>query len=303
MAPLAKQHAPAPTPTVRPLHFALPPERAFDWHALGPHVTAFDNTLSIFFPLGERFFIRAVRAHQHLVPSTSPLSNDVTAFISQEAFHTREHESYNDALRPRLPVALLEAVLGAIFWLFERLSSALCLSATVGLEHLTSTLGATLLANEADTLAACEPHFAALWRWHALEECEHKAVAFDVFELAYGRGVGAYALRMVGFIIAQLIFAVLFVPLFLFAVCRSGALFDAAGWRALFAHHWAGEGKGILRRMGAVYRAFFRMSFHPSDHDNHGDLAREAKRFAAAAAPSVKSAGKPRSVSRGAKRA
>ena len=55
--------------------------------------------------------------------------------------------------------------------------------------------------------------------------------------------------------------------------------------------------------MGSVYRAFFGMRFHPSDHDNRVDLAREAARFAAAVAPRAKSAAKPRSASRGAKRA
>jgi predicted metal-dependent hydrolase len=164
-------------PNIRSPRFRLPASRVLDWHPDGPHVVAFNNALSVFFPVGENFFIDSVRAHAHVVPEGSHLAQQVQAFCNQEAFHSREHELYNDALRPYLPVALTEGTLGAVLWFFKKVSWALCLSGTVGLEHMTSTLGATLLMDAGSATEGCEPHFQALWRWHALEECEHKAVS------------------------------------------------------------------------------------------------------------------------------
>jgi predicted metal-dependent hydrolase len=146
-----------------------------NWHPDGPHVTAFNNALSVFFPVGENFFIDSVRAHARVVVPGTPLAEQVAAFCKQEAFHSREHELYNDALRPYLPVAATEGLLGVVLGFFKRVSWALCLSGTVGLEHMTSTLGATLVMDAPHT-EGVEPHFEALWKWHALEECEHKAV-------------------------------------------------------------------------------------------------------------------------------
>jgi predicted metal-dependent hydrolase len=104
-------------------------------------------------------------------------------------------------------------------------------------------------------------------------------VAYDVFEAAYGKGLGAYALRIFGFLVSQAIFAVLFAPLFLYAVVRAGALFDWRGWCGLIRHHWAGGGKGLIRRVTGLYWSFFKFGFHPWQHDNTADLARETLRF------------------------
>jgi predicted metal-dependent hydrolase len=92
-------------------------------------------------------------------------------------------------------------------------------------------------------------------------------VAYDVFEAAYGKGLGAYALRIFGFLVSQAIFAVLFAPLFLYAVVRAGALFDWRGWC------------GLIRRVTGLYWSFFKFGFHPWQHDNTADLARETLRF------------------------
>ena len=37
-----------------------------------------------------------------------------------------------------------------------------------------------------DIFHSADPAMAKLWRWHALEETEHKAVAFDVFQQVSG---------------------------------------------------------------------------------------------------------------------
>ena len=76
-----------PLPIRRDVRFNLPAERIADWHtAAGPIFTALLNTFSIVLPIGERFFIDAVRAHRDLVQDPE-LQKAVTAFIGQEAMH------------------------------------------------------------------------------------------------------------------------------------------------------------------------------------------------------------------------
>ena len=46
-----------------------------------------------------------------------------------------------------------------------------------------------------------------MWYWHAIEENEHKAVAFDVYEGVFGKGVKAYALRTSSLVLQWLLFS------------------------------------------------------------------------------------------------
>ena len=84
-------------PIRRNLKFGLPKDKALTWNPSGLHVVQFYNTLSIFFPAGERFFIQSVRNYREEI-TDEKLKAQVSAFIGQEGFHTREHEEYNDAL-------------------------------------------------------------------------------------------------------------------------------------------------------------------------------------------------------------
>lgn len=89
-------------PTRRDLHFKLSTESVSNWHAEGPQVTHFFNALSIFFPVGERFFIHTVRQYRERV--TDPeLQKAITAFIGQEAMHGREHEEVQRSAHANWP--------------------------------------------------------------------------------------------------------------------------------------------------------------------------------------------------------
>ena len=95
-------------------------------------------------------------------------------------------------------------------------------------------------------------------------------MAFDVYELAFGRGAWAYGLRVFAMVIALGIFLALFLPCFLYFVIAAGGLFDARGWAGLWRHHWGGSAtqKGMMRRMGPLLREYFRFDFHPWQHNN-----------------------------------
>ena len=51
-------------PIRRNLKFNLNPAKALTWHKDGLNVSQFLNTMSLFFPVGERFFIDSVRKYR-----------------------------------------------------------------------------------------------------------------------------------------------------------------------------------------------------------------------------------------------
>lgn len=262
----AKSNAVNLMPTRRDLKFRLPAERISDWNHDSVHISQFMNTLSIVFPVGERFFIQSVRNYRDRI--TDPeLQKAVTAFIGQEAMHGREHEEYNEALFARVPQAaeFEKRVARLLGFVQKRLPRSTQLSATIALEHFTAILADALL-NEPRVLEKAHPRFAALWRWHALEETEHKAVAYDVWEAVMGRGARAYVGRTSGLLAATAIFWVMIGPAYLQILRAEGKLTDLRGWR-LWARHTLGE-VGILRRIVLPWADYFRPGFHPWDHDN-----------------------------------
>lgn len=254
-------------PIRRDLQFRLPVDRIADWNPkAGPHVALFMNTLSLFFPVGERFFIQAVRHYRDRI--TDPeLKKAVTAFIGQEAMHGREHEAYNEAFFEKVPPAReMEAFVARLLsTLQQHTPKRAQLSATLALEHFTAIMADGLL-KDPRILEGADPAFAALWNWHALEETEHKAVAFDVWETVMGKGPLAYTERTLGLVLATVIFWSLVTPFFLRAVQAEGRLTDLAGWRG-WANHTFGK-IGFMRRLVRPWADYFRPSFHPWDHDN-----------------------------------
>jgi predicted metal-dependent hydrolase len=254
-------------PTRRDIRFHPPADRIADWHtAGGPIVTAFFNTFSIVLPVGERFFIDSVRAYRDEI--TDPeLKKAITAFIGQEAMHGREHEEYNSAFFARAPIApkFESFVQGVLSRLTRHFPKFVGLSGTIALEHFTALLADALL-RDARVMEGAEPHYAALWRWHALEETEHKAVAFDTWEAVMGRGPKAYFLRGLGLVLATVIFWGLVLPVFLQVLRTEGKLTDVKAWRQFYRYNF-GE-IGLLRVQLRNYLDYFRPGFHPWDHDN-----------------------------------
>lgn len=255
-------------PTRRNLHFKLDASKALTWHRDGRNVSQFLNTLSLFFPVGERFFIDSVRHYRDQVQDPD-LKKAVAAFIGQEAMHGREHEEYNEHVaQAGIPIEAQERIVAALLNRLQRTTpSAFQLAATVALEHLTAILADGLLSLPA-LLEDSDPGYLALWNWHALEETEHKAVAFDVYRLVAGSDeqLSAYALRSSALVLATTLFFALFLPFYLYNVRASGGLFDGKGWRAVL-RHTLGK-RGIFRYSARAWLDWFKPGFHPWDHDN-----------------------------------
>jgi len=260
------------TPIRRNLSFHLPKEEISRWNNQHLHISHFYNTLSIFFPVGERFFIDSVRNYRNQI--TDPeLKASVTAFIGQEAMHGREHDEYNDAMAEAgLPVKKMESKVTWFLGFLQRiLPHSLQLAVTVALEHLTAILADTLL-RDPDLLKNAHPRYAAIWQWHALEETEHKAVAFDVYTQVVGKGIKAYFHRTFALTMATIIFWMLFYAFYIQVIRKEGGLWDFKGWAASFSFQWLKP--GVLRRVIPEWLEFYRPSFHPWDQDNRQYLER-----------------------------
>jgi hypothetical protein len=161
-----------------PRHFAT------DEDLIGSHLAA---TLSAVFPDGEDFFVRSVRHFRHEITDPA-LKRQVAGFIGQEAVHGREHRDFNDRLdQLGYPTKRIERIVKRTLEIRERLLSARSnLALTAALEHFTATLAELVLTDEETRAQFGHPAVRDLFVWHALEESEHKAVAFDVYKAVGG---------------------------------------------------------------------------------------------------------------------
>lgn len=224
------------------------------------HVVA---VLSSLFPEGEQFFVRSVRAYRDEV--TDPeLRREVAGFIGQEAVHSREHEEFNERLR-RLGYRTdrIDAVLRRLFAVSERLpGKARRLATTAALEHYTATLAGVLLVDPQARAAFSDDEVRRLFVWHALEETEHKAVAFDVYTLVSGNER-----------VRRLIMNTTTVGFLGMSVgCTTlGLLADRDTWRhpGRVLHGLANLRRSpwLNRRVWRELRDYNRVGFHPDDHD------------------------------------
>ena len=163
----------------------LPKHFAADGDLILSHLAA---SLSSVFPDGEDFFVRSVRHYRDQI--TDPeLKRQVTGFIGQEALHGREHRMFNDRLHELgYPTKRFERLTRKGLELRERVAPPISnLAATAALEHFTATLAELVLRDEQVRGLFGHDEVRNLFLWHALEESEHKAVAFDLYRHVGGR--------------------------------------------------------------------------------------------------------------------
>lgn len=241
------------------------------WVRQDPYATAFFNALSAVFPHGETFMIRSLVPWADRVPH--PLRGEVEAFIEQEAGHSREHVAMNKALiGAGYDIAPLDRKIRAFVSIFEGASEIVKLTATMCIEHFTAIIAAELLKNP-EHLAGVEDEMLELWVWHAVEEVEHKGVAFDVWNhaTAHWSSSRRYLLRS-SFMLAVTTSFFINRTLGQIELLRQ----DGFGFSTAFKNVMrAGFGKGgIGRNVLRPWAEFFRPGYHPWDKDDRLLLAK-----------------------------
>jgi len=169
---------------------------AFDYQAseLPRHYVSDDlvmshvvSVLSSLFPEGEDFFVRTVRNYRDQIADPE-LKAQVAGFIGQEAMHGREHRNFNERLQALgYPTRVIDRMVAVGLGFSEKvLPRHVQLAITAALEHYTATLAEVLLTDPEARAMFDVDEVRSMFLWHALEESEHKAVAFDVFEAVSG---------------------------------------------------------------------------------------------------------------------
>lgn len=171
------------------------------WFANSIALTHLVNGANLLFPAGERFFVRSVRHYLDQI-SDEDLVAQVKGFFGQEGRHAYAHERYFETMREQgYDIdTFLKSYEHIAYGIIERAAPpVLRLAVTVALEHYTAILADVALSDS--ILETAEPQMRALLQWHAVEELEHKSVAFDVL-----RAVNpSYAVRGAGMLLATAI--------------------------------------------------------------------------------------------------
>lgn len=260
--------------TVRQLNLSFADEVPEFWFDNNPWLTSFMTALSCAFPEGERQFIYSVRAYQHQI--TDPvLLKQVRAFIGQEAHHGKEHDALNDMMQHKgYPVQRIYARFRKMNRMMQsQFSAAHQLASTVCMEHLTAILADYFISKAPQDLSLFAPQLRQIWAWHAIEETEHKAVAYEVYQTLVQR---PYFLRLV-MLETTFFFLLISSRGTLEMLKASGQLRNVKSWRRglgfLFGRN------GLVRRISSDYADFFRPDFHPWQHDNREQLARLKREY------------------------
>lgn len=232
-------------------------------------ITEFIHSLSALFPEGEAFFVRSVRAFcdDPRVASNEKLMKEVKAFVSQEAQHSAEHAAYNKKIGGMYQhdMGRIDNLVKAIFTFVEHSpllcgqNKYICLGITCSLEHLTAGLAEVLLVSQEGhyVISKMSPSHRALWVWHAIEETEHKAVAYDVY-CAVGASYVARVYRH--FLTAAIFIAVVSYINIQFAIDRAN-YFDVFGVWKLFKFLFIFP--GFFTKFFPLWLEYLQPGFHP----------------------------------------
>ncbi len=236
-------------------------------------LTALMAALSASFPPGERFFIDSVRHFADRI-TDADLKERIRGFIGQEANHTKEHLAFNKFLDDRgLPVGKIQQQVEEIVKMMrKRDTPERNLARTVALEHMTAFLASSVLENP-EVLERMHPTVAAFWAWHAIEEIEHRSVAFDV----YKECVDDEWMRVRAMAVVTVLFSMVNAIRTVVILRQTGNLTNLPAWARGFDTLFGKT--GILRKGIPLYVAYFRRNFHPDQHDNAETVERAKHKY------------------------
>lgn len=240
------------------------------WHGGSVEATAIYNALSTTFPRGEAFFVESVRQFRSGAPAK--LAEEIKAFTTQEAIHSREHDAFNSrASDAGYDLTKLEERVEQRLAVTRSKPPIVSIAATMALEHFTAILAHELLADPRH-LEGGDRETADLWRWHACEEIEHKGVAYDTWLHATRNWprrkrwklkakVMFYVTR--NFVVDRTAGAL--------ELMRQDGVTGLRAWRKLLWYLWVRP--GMFRKIAGAWLKFFLPGFHPWNEDDRHLLA------------------------------
>ena len=235
------------------------------WHGGRVEATAIYNALSSTFPVGEAYFVESVRAFREGTPPK--LAGEIKAFTTQEAIHSREHDAFNKrAERAGYDLSKLEARVRERLSITKSRPPIVNVAATMALEHFTAILAHELLKNPTH-LEGADPEAANLWRWHSVEEIEHKGVAYDTWLWATRHWprwkrwkVKAKIMLLVtrNFVVDRTAGSL--------ELRRQDGVTGVRAWSMLLWYLWVRP--GMFRKIAGAWLKFFLPGFHPWNEDD-----------------------------------
>ena len=246
------------------------------WLNGDPIATAWHNALSATFPRGETFFVEAVKAHLEGAPAK--LAGEIRAFVKQEINHTREHIAFNRAATEAgYDISAIEARVAANLELTRDRPAILNLAVTMALEHYTAMMAHDFLANPAH-FAGAAGDTGDMWRWHAIEEIEHKGVAYDTWLHAtrdWSRWK-RWKVKSLMMVIVTKNFIENRVADTLALLAQDGITGAKVKWQLAAYLLWK---PGILRRIFPAWLSYFLPGFHPWNHDDRALIGKYDSAF------------------------
>ncbi len=223
-----------------------------------PALSAVFGGISMFFPPGERFMIAAARSVQDQIEDPQ-LDADIDAFVRQEAQHAGEHMRINKYIANAVGLDH-EQICREIdaLWQFveRRCTPRQRAGFTAATEHFTGFIAEVLLADTEFIDSIPDGKAKQLFIWHAIEECEHKAVVFDAYKEIGGTELERIAIMA---IYTPLVFPAALLPVFRL-IAADGELTNMKSWAGaarIFAGRWAAP---LLRG----YLHYYLPGFHPN---------------------------------------
>ncbi|MBS0287295.1 MAG: metal-dependent hydrolase [Proteobacteria bacterium] len=256
----------------RRLKFGIPKDLPRYWNDNCPTKTYLFNAIAILAPGFERLLISSVIPFKETI-ADQKLKNQVLGFIGQESAHGSEFIRYNAILKNQgYDIKKLEKWnLKNFRWLAKKLSLKMHVSLSLGGEHLTAIIS-DLILRDKRFLQNAYPANAALWRWHSIEEIEHKAVVFDLYTSLGGGYIG----RITGMWLITVVLLRLLIRNFLHMAHHDKQLTKFSFWKNTFKILWGK--KGFARQLLVPYLKYYSPGFHPWRQDNH-DLIVKWKQF------------------------
>jgi uncharacterized protein len=278
----------SPTPadlaiTPRDIRFGRDAAQKRWWLGGDPIGSSLFTALSVTFPQGEAMFIEAVKAHRDGVPPK--LAGEIRAFVQQEVIHSREHVVFNKKIAETgYDLSPLYADVNHIMALIKERPAIINLAATIALEHYTAVL-AQLFLKDPSIFDGADAEWADMWRWHAIEEIEHKGVAYDTWLHATKHWSRWKRWTVKSRLMA--IIKVMFWAKRIRGMKKLLAQDGLNGWRVNARIAWYMLGNpGLLRRIFVPWAAYFLPGFHPWNHDDRALIGKYDSDYADAKMPS-----------------